>query len=132
MQNRNVFSITVALLGALKLILQAFGYNLMTDQEVNDIANGVAAVVTVIGVVMTHLKKPDAGSSAPLRRGGGSAAAPASTPPAKPASPDTPPPPDGAQPPPVRAATGSADEQGTGRALQPDATVQLDNAAQQD
>ncbi|MCL6547533.1 MAG: hypothetical protein K6T30_01335 [Alicyclobacillus sp.] len=63
LQNRNVFSITVGLLGALKLILQAFGYNILTDQEVNDIANGVAAVVTVIGVIMTHLRRHEAQGS---------------------------------------------------------------------
>lgn len=49
----------VALLGALKLILDSFGISLISDTQVNDIANGIAALVTVAGVIIDHgMQKP--------------------------------------------------------------------------
>jgi uncharacterized membrane protein len=56
MQNRNVASLVIAILGALKLVLQAFGYNVLDDATINTIANCVAAIVTLYGVVATHLR----------------------------------------------------------------------------
>lgn len=56
MENRNYYTITLTLLGALKLILNGFGVNLFTDQNENDIANAVATLLTAAGVIMTHLK----------------------------------------------------------------------------
>ena len=40
----------VAILGALKLITDAFGMQIITSDQINDIANGLAAIVTVVGV----------------------------------------------------------------------------------
>src|SRR5579875_2175140 len=47
-QNRNYVTLTIAILGAVKLILQAFGVNIITDQQIDAIGNGVAALITVI------------------------------------------------------------------------------------
>lgn len=60
-QSINWVTLIPALVGALKLILQPFGIDLshITDQQVNDVANGVAALLTIIGVFMSH-KKGDA------------------------------------------------------------------------
>jgi uncharacterized membrane protein len=57
LQNKNVYTLTIALLGAMKLVLQSFGISIIDDQQIDAIANGVAAIVTIAGVVMTHLKK---------------------------------------------------------------------------
>lgn len=57
MQNINPFTFTVALLGAAKMVLQAFGYDVIDDTMINSIANGVAAVATFVGVMMSHRKK---------------------------------------------------------------------------
>jgi hypothetical protein len=61
--NRNYATIIVTLLGSLKLALEGFGYNIIDNGQINDIANGVSAVLTVAGVVMTHLKKSPAVTS---------------------------------------------------------------------
>lgn len=55
-QKINIVTILVAVLGAVKIVLQAFGIDVITDQMINDIANGVAALVTIFGVVMSHRK----------------------------------------------------------------------------
>lgn len=44
----------IALLGAAKLVTDAFGYSLITDDQINNIANGLAALVTVVGVAMGY------------------------------------------------------------------------------
>ncbi|KPV45582.1 hypothetical protein [Alicyclobacillus ferrooxydans] len=62
LQNRNLATLLIAVLGAVKLILQAFGIDIITSQQIDAIANGVAALITVAGVIMTHLKK-SAGAS---------------------------------------------------------------------
>ena len=57
--NINVVSIVVSLLGAFKLILGAvFKVDLISDEQINDIANGVAAIAAVVGVVLSHRKNP--------------------------------------------------------------------------
>jgi uncharacterized membrane protein len=58
--NINWISLIPAVAGAIKLILQPFGIDLshITDTQVNDIANGAAALATVIGIFMSHRKKP--------------------------------------------------------------------------
>jgi uncharacterized membrane protein len=43
----------VAILGACKLVAQIAGYEI-PDQMINDVANGLAAVFTVIGIVKDH------------------------------------------------------------------------------
>lgn len=59
MGNRNYYTITLALLGAVKLVLNSFSVDILTNTQMNDIANGVAAILTVAGVIMTHLKKKE-------------------------------------------------------------------------
>ncbi|MCL6452124.1 MAG: hypothetical protein K6T78_00680 [Alicyclobacillus sp.] len=82
-QNRNYVTLTIAILGAVKLILQAFGVNIITDQQIDAIGNGVAALITVIGVIMTHIRQDkktgSGGGSAPTNGGmdGHSGAGPA-------------------------------------------------------
>jgi uncharacterized membrane protein len=56
MQNINWYTLTLALVGALKLILNSFGIE-FPDQQVNEIANGAAAILTIIGVHSTHRKE---------------------------------------------------------------------------
>lgn len=51
----NYVSLIVALLGALKLILEPYGITI-EDEQINQIANGAAALITVIGVVLSHRK----------------------------------------------------------------------------
>jgi uncharacterized membrane protein len=60
MQSRNAVTITIGLLGAAKLVLDAFGVHIISDGQINDIANGVASLVTVVGVYMTHNKDTSA------------------------------------------------------------------------
>jgi uncharacterized membrane protein len=44
----------VALLGATKLVTDAFGLQIISDEQVNTIANGLAAIVTVVGVALGY------------------------------------------------------------------------------
>ncbi len=44
----------VAILGATKLVIDAFGLQLFSDDQVNSIANGLAALATVVGVAMGY------------------------------------------------------------------------------
>jgi peptidoglycan hydrolase-like protein with peptidoglycan-binding domain len=55
-QTKNIASLAVTLLGALKVCLDACGLHVISDQQVNDIANGAAAVFTIAGVLLTHNK----------------------------------------------------------------------------
>lgn len=56
MNQRNVATIVVSLLGAAKLVLESFGISVIDNSQIDEIANGVSALVTVAGVVMTHIK----------------------------------------------------------------------------
>lgn len=56
MRDINWATLIVALLGAAKLVLESFGINIITDDQINAIANAAAAVAAVIGVVMSHRK----------------------------------------------------------------------------
>ncbi len=71
-QNRNLTTLLIALLGAVKLILQAFGVDVITSQQVDSIANGIAALITVAGVIMTHLNHPTKNPLAHPSNGGDS------------------------------------------------------------
>ena len=42
----------VGLLGAVKLATDAFGFNIISDEQVNTIANGLAAICTVGGILL--------------------------------------------------------------------------------
>lgn len=44
----------VAILGAAKLITDAFGLQIINDDQVNSIANGLAALATVVGVAIGY------------------------------------------------------------------------------
>lgn len=100
-QSRRLSTIIVGLLSAAKLISDMLGWKVITSQQINDIANGAAAVLTVITVVMSHMKSgssappaaspspaPDVGSS---DSGGGQGQSDGSTTPAAPSSDETPP-----------------------------------------
>lgn len=53
----NWVTLAVALLGAAKLVLQAFGFDIITDDMIDKASNVVAALVTLVGVIMSHRKK---------------------------------------------------------------------------
>ena len=42
----------IAILGAAKLVTDAFGLQIITSDQINDIANGLAALATVVGVAV--------------------------------------------------------------------------------
>jgi uncharacterized membrane protein len=46
-------SFWISILGAAKLIAQGFGFDI-PDALTNDIANGVAALLTVYGIIKNH------------------------------------------------------------------------------
>jgi uncharacterized membrane protein len=56
MQNINWATLIPALFGAIKLILQPFGVDLshITSEQVNAMANGVAALAVVAGIIYNH------------------------------------------------------------------------------
>lgn len=54
--NVNWATLIPTLLGAAKLILEPFGI-IIPDQNVNEIANGIAALATVIGIIISHRKQ---------------------------------------------------------------------------
>ena len=47
-------ALVIACLGAVKLVTDAFGLQLLTDESINDIANGVSALATVIGILINR------------------------------------------------------------------------------
>jgi uncharacterized membrane protein len=58
MDRGNIYTLVIGILGAIKLILQAFGIDIITDDAIDAIANGVAAVVAIIAVLLhNHPKK---------------------------------------------------------------------------
>jgi uncharacterized membrane protein len=44
----------VAVLSAVKLITDAFGYQVFTDEQINDISNGLASIFTVVGILINR------------------------------------------------------------------------------
>jgi len=72
MQNINWVTLVPALLGAIKLILQPFGVEI-SDQNINEIANGAAALATIIGVLMSHRKQEATTTNAQYKGDTGSA-----------------------------------------------------------
>ena len=44
----------LAIIGAVKLTTDAFGYTIIQDAQVNAIADGVATLFTVAGVIISH------------------------------------------------------------------------------
>jgi len=47
-------ALVIAVLGAVKLVTDAFGIVVLTDESINAIANGVSAVATVIGILINR------------------------------------------------------------------------------
>ncbi|WP_046214794.1 hypothetical protein [Paenibacillus wulumuqiensis] len=58
MKNVKIVPLIIALLGSLKLILAASGIEI-PDATIDATANGVAAVASVVGIVMSPVKKPE-------------------------------------------------------------------------
>ncbi len=52
----NWVTLVPALLGAIKLILEPMGIHI-SNEDINAIANGVAAIATIVGVVLSHEKQ---------------------------------------------------------------------------
>ena len=50
-------TILLAILGAIKLVTDAFGIQLLDDASMNAIANGVAAVVVVAGIALDNIAR---------------------------------------------------------------------------
>jgi len=47
-------ALVVAVLGAVKLVTDAFGVVILTDESINSIANGVAAIATIVGILINR------------------------------------------------------------------------------
>jgi len=47
-------TLVVAILGAIKLVLDVAGIPVLTDENINAIANGVAAVATIVGILINR------------------------------------------------------------------------------
>lgn len=50
-------ALVVAILGAVKLVTDAFGIVILTDENINAIANGVSAIATVVGILINRTAK---------------------------------------------------------------------------
>lgn len=44
----------LALLGAAKLVLNAFGITLITDEQINAVANGLATLLATVGIAIGY------------------------------------------------------------------------------
>lgn len=44
----------LAIIGAIKLTSDAFGYKIIEDAQVNAISDGIATLFTVAGVIISH------------------------------------------------------------------------------
>ena len=49
-------ALVVAILGSVKLATDAFGIFILDDASINAIANGVSAVVTIVGILINRSK----------------------------------------------------------------------------
>jgi hypothetical protein len=47
-------AIIAGLLGAIKLATDAFGFNIIADDQINAIANGFSAVITIIATLINR------------------------------------------------------------------------------
>lgn len=47
-------TLAIAILGAIKLVTDAFGMPILDGNAINDIANGIAAVATAIGILINR------------------------------------------------------------------------------
>ncbi|GLG01522.1 hypothetical protein Alches_15610 [Alicyclobacillus hesperidum subsp. aegles] len=72
-QTKRLTTLVIGLLGAAKLITDALGLHVITNPEINAIANAVASIVTVISVFMSHAKTsalPSGQASSTVQPGG--------------------------------------------------------------
>ena len=44
----------LALLGAAKLVLNAFGITIITDEQINAVANGLATLLATVGIAVGY------------------------------------------------------------------------------
>jgi hypothetical protein len=65
-KNGNIVVLITGLLGAAKLTLEAFGYSIITDEQINAIANGVAATATVVAAFLNNRKPKIEREQSPL------------------------------------------------------------------
>lgn len=52
----NYTVLALGLLGSCKLALEAFGYKVITDEQVNVLANAVGAVAAIVAAVLNNRK----------------------------------------------------------------------------
>lgn len=52
----NYYTLIVSLLGAAKIVLEAFGIHIIDNGQINSIADGLASVLTIVGVFFNHKK----------------------------------------------------------------------------
>lgn len=56
-KNGNVAVLVAGLLGAAKLVAQAYGYDIITDDQINAIANGASAIAAIVAAVLNNRKE---------------------------------------------------------------------------
>ena len=54
MSKQAIITLTVSILGALKIVLDASGYNMITNDVINTCVNFVSAIVTIAGIIHNH------------------------------------------------------------------------------
>lgn len=47
-------TLVIAVLGAVKLVTDAFGIVILTNESINAIANGISAIATVVGILINR------------------------------------------------------------------------------
>jgi len=47
-------ALAIAILGSVKLVTDTFGISILTNESINAIANGVAAVATIVGILINR------------------------------------------------------------------------------
>lgn len=52
----NVYILAAGILGAVKLLLDGAGYPIITDEQVNALANGVAAIAAILAAYTNNHK----------------------------------------------------------------------------
>lgn len=54
----NWVTLVPAVMGGVKLILQSFGVDVITDDLIDQVANVAASLAVIIGIIATHKKQP--------------------------------------------------------------------------
>ncbi|WP_068794140.1 hypothetical protein [Brevibacillus laterosporus] len=50
----NIPLLVAGIIGSIKLLVDTLGYQIITDDQVNAIGNGVSAVVTILAVLLNN------------------------------------------------------------------------------